>query len=131
MTVACAEQSLVDDVIALRSKMHAASRADTEGLSFSAGIYGGDFRKLPTFFGDDESFDAIEPWALEVVFIRQCYRPLDTTTTTTTSDLALAVRGVVKGEHRDQLGALVPSAVDAVTAPKPREDRGQRSQPHA
>ncbi|SGZ29206.1 BQ5605_C055g12646 [Microbotryum silenes-dioicae] len=84
--------------------MHAASRIDTEGLSLSAGIYRDNFRTLPTFFGDDESFDDIEPRALEVVFYRQCYQPLNTATTT--KELAQAVLGVVKGEHEDQLGGL-------------------------
>ncbi|SDA07631.1 BZ3501_MvSof-1269-A2-R1_Chr6-2g08733 [Microbotryum saponariae] len=104
MTVAWVEQSRLDDAIALRRKMHAASRIDTEGLSLSAGIYRDDFRTLPTFFGDDESFDGIVPRALEVVFHRQCYQPLNTATTT--RELAQAVLGVVKGEHGDQLGGL-------------------------
>ncbi|SCZ91341.1 BZ3500_MvSof-1268-A1-R1_Chr1-2g01346 [Microbotryum saponariae] len=97
-TVAWAEQSLLDDAMALRCKMHAASRADTEGLSLSAGIYRGDLRTLPAFFGDDESFDDIEPRALEIVFHQQCYWPLNTATTT--KELAEAVLGVVKG-HRN------------------------------
>ncbi|SCZ95126.1 BZ3500_MvSof-1268-A1-R1_Chr11-3g03622 [Microbotryum saponariae] len=104
MTVAWVEQSRLDDAIALRRNMHAASRIDTEGLSLSAGIYRDDFRTLPTFLGDDESFDDIGPRALEVVFHRQCYRPLNTATTT--RELAQAVLGVVKGEHRDQLGGV-------------------------
>ncbi|SCZ93925.1 BZ3500_MvSof-1268-A1-R1_Chr6-3g08992 [Microbotryum saponariae] len=95
MTFAWAEHSLLDDGIALRRKMHAASRADTEGLSLSAGIYRGEFRTLPTFLGDDESFVGIEPRALEVVFIQQCYWPVNTATTT--KELAQAVLGVVKG----------------------------------
>ncbi|SCZ91394.1 BZ3500_MvSof-1268-A1-R1_Chr1-2g01380 [Microbotryum saponariae] len=98
MTVAWAEQSFLGDVMALRRKMHAALRADTEGLSLSAGIYRGDLRTLPALFGDDESFDDIEPRALEVVFHQQCYRPLNTATTT--KELAQAVLGVVKG-HRN------------------------------
>ncbi|KDE02131.1 hypothetical protein MVLG_07295, partial [Microbotryum lychnidis-dioicae p1A1 Lamole] len=98
MTVAWVEQSRLDDAIALRRKMHAASRIDTEGLSLSAGIYRDDFRTFPAFFGDDESFDDIGPRALEVVFHRQCYRPLNTATTT--RKLAQAVLGVVKG-HRN------------------------------
>ncbi|SCZ93961.1 BZ3500_MvSof-1268-A1-R1_Chr6-3g09028 [Microbotryum saponariae] len=104
MTVAWVEQSRLDDAIALRRKMHAASRIDTEGLSLSAGIYRDGFRTLPTFLGDDESFDDIGPRALEVVFHRQCYQPLNTATTT--RELAQAVLGVVKGEHGNQLGGL-------------------------
>ncbi|SGY37866.1 BQ5605_C003g01904 [Microbotryum silenes-dioicae] len=96
VTISWAEQSLLDDVIALRRKMHAASGADTEGLSLSAGIYRGGLRTLPAFFGDDESFDDIGPRALEVVFHRQCYRPLNTATTT--RELAQAVLGVVKAD---------------------------------
>ncbi|KDE07045.1 hypothetical protein MVLG_02623 [Microbotryum lychnidis-dioicae p1A1 Lamole] len=95
ITFAWAEHSLLDDGIALHRKMHAASRADTEGLSLSAGIYRGDLRTLPTFLGVDENFDGIEPRALEVVFIRQSYWPLSTTRTT--KKLAQAVLGVVKG----------------------------------
>ncbi|SGY37576.1 BQ5605_C003g01837 [Microbotryum silenes-dioicae] len=104
MTVAWVEQSRLDDAIALCRKMHAASRIGTEGLSLSAGIYRDDFRTLPTFLGDDESFDDIGPRALEVVFHRQCYRPLNTATTT--RELAQAVLGVVKGDHGNQLGGL-------------------------
>ncbi|SGZ28311.1 BQ5605_C027g10310 [Microbotryum silenes-dioicae] len=95
ITFVWAEHSLLDDGIALHRKMHAASRADTEGLSLSAGIYRGDLRTLPTFLGVDENFDGIEPRALEVVFIRQSYWPLSTTRTT--KELAQAVLGVVKG----------------------------------
>ncbi|SGY37722.1 BQ5605_C003g01873 [Microbotryum silenes-dioicae] len=98
VTVSWAEQSLLDDVIALRRKMHAASGADTEGLSLSAGIYRGGLRTLPAFFGEDESFDGINPRALELVFHQQCYLPLNTATTT--KELAQAVLGVVKG-HRN------------------------------
>ncbi|SCZ93955.1 BZ3500_MvSof-1268-A1-R1_Chr6-3g09022 [Microbotryum saponariae] len=104
MTVAWVEQSRLDDAIALRRKMHAASRIDTEGLSLSAGIYRDGFRTLPTFLGDDESFDDIGPRALEVVFHLQCYQSLNTATTT--RELAQAVLGVVKGEHGNQLGGL-------------------------
>ncbi|SDA06017.1 BZ3501_MvSof-1269-A2-R1_Chr10-1g02129 [Microbotryum saponariae] len=88
MTVAWVEQSRLDDAIALRRNMHAASRIDTEGLSLSAGIYRDDFRTLPTFFGDDESSMVSGPghWRW--------------------SSTDSAVLGVVKGEHRDQLGGL-------------------------
>ncbi|KDE06904.1 hypothetical protein MVLG_02792 [Microbotryum lychnidis-dioicae p1A1 Lamole] len=96
VTLSWAEQSLLDDVIALRRKMHAASGADSEGLSLSAGIYRGGLRTLPAFFGEDESFDGINPRALELVFHQQCYWPLNTATTT--KELAQAVLGVVKAD---------------------------------
>ncbi|KDE06933.1 hypothetical protein MVLG_02820 [Microbotryum lychnidis-dioicae p1A1 Lamole] len=98
MTVAWAEQSRLDDAIALCRKMHAASRIGTEGLSLSAGIYRDGLRTLPASFGEDESFDGINPRALELVFHQQCYWPLNTATTT--RELAQAVLGVVKG-HRN------------------------------
>ncbi|KDE06881.1 hypothetical protein MVLG_02769 [Microbotryum lychnidis-dioicae p1A1 Lamole] len=98
VTLSWAEQSLLDDVIALRRKMHAASGADSEGLSLSAGIYRGGLRTLPAFFGEDESFDGINPRALELVFHQQCYWPLNTATTT--KELAQAVLGVVKGHRK-------------------------------
>ncbi|SGY37812.1 BQ5605_C003g01892 [Microbotryum silenes-dioicae] len=110
MTVAWVDFFCLDDAITLRRKMHAASRIDTEGLCLSAVIYRDDFRTLPIFFGEDESFDDIQPRALEVVFHQQCCEELSTATTT--KELAQAVLGVVKGEHGDQLGGLafaVPS----------------------